>query len=118
MANSVGWNPIVLDTDFASFRALMNTLLGTTTWARGVRVKKLILAVGPGGAATAGTVAIQDVPSSNPLYPPIAVGTQALDVVVAQDGPFTLDELVWIQDFKVTGLTATGTRLWLWVQFR
>ena len=113
MANSLNSLPMILDTDLASWRtAAAIVAAGYTT---GIRVKKLVLAVGSGGASSAGSVTITAPSDSATLYPPIPVAaTVAANSILVTDEPTdALGTLTW-RDFAVTGLTATGTRLFLW----
>jgi hypothetical protein len=117
MANDLKANPIILDTDFISFAALWKTLtteaIAPTAW----RIRRLMLCVGAGGAATAGLVTInQNASGSRLLYMPMVVGTQAANVQIVTDGPYGGDDVLAWADFAVTGLTATGTRLFLWLR--
>ncbi len=107
MANYYG-KPIILDTDITSYRTAASQL-------QGVRVTKLVLAVGPGGASSAGTVTITAPSDSATLYPPmvVAAGVGANSILYADEPPDTKGTLTW-RDFAVTGVTATGTRLFLW----
>ena len=101
-------NPIVLDTDITSYRTAASK-------SNGGKVEKLMLVVGSGGAATAGSVTIK-APTANggfELYPPILVGTQAANTTILNDN-ISRQVLTWA-DFAVTGLTATGTKLYIWL---
>ena len=107
MANYYG-KPIILDTDITSYRTAASQL-------QGVRVTKLVLAVGPGGASSAGTVTITAPSDSATLYPPIPVAASvaANSILVTDEPTDALGTLTW-RDFAVTGLTTTGTRLFLY----
>jgi len=108
MANSFASQPMILDTDTLSYRTTSGERL------QGIRVQKLTLAVGPGGASTAGNVTITAPSDSSTLFPPMAVpGASAANTILFVDNPDSGDYLTW-RDFAVTGLTATGTRLFLW----
>lgn len=108
MANSYNSLPIVLDTDFTSFKS--HQTLQTPGF--GIRVYKLALVVLHGGASSAGVVTITDPNDSTVLYPtmPVSVSTPA-DTIIFTDNIDT--QLQW-RDFSVTGLTATGTKLLVW----
>ena len=115
MANTPTNFPMILDTDLTSWRNLAAVVAaGYTT---GIRVFKLVLAVGPGGASSAGTVTIQAVSDSATLYQPlpVAAAVPANSILNTDEPTEPLGTLTW-RDFKVTGLTATGTRLFLWWQ--
>lgn len=108
MANKLSQKPIIIDTDIASYR----TAAGA---AQGVRVYKLTLTVGSGAASTAGTVSITAPSDSITLYPPLAVPAgQAANTILFNDDPNKADGALTWRDFAVTGLTATGTVLYLW----
>lgn len=111
--NSLNSLPMIIDTDLVSWRNAASVVAaGYTT---GIRVKKLVLSVGTGGASSAGTVTITAPSDSATLYPPIPV-TAAIgaNTILALDEPTdALGTLTW-RDFAVTGVTATGTRLLLW----
>ena len=109
MANVVNQNPLVLDTDFTDLTAVTNYLAGTLP----VRVRRVVLE--SNGTTVAGTVNIQDTArASNDLEPLVvaaaagSAGTKLYDIV------FVVPE-VW-QNFKVTGLTATVTKLYLFLE--
>jgi hypothetical protein len=111
MANSYTTQPMVFDTDITSYRTAANA-------ANGVRVEKLALVVATGGAATAGVVTIT-LPSArggSALYFPILVGTQAANTTILNDNPSGQSILTWT-DFAITGLTASGTKLYIWTTF-
>lgn len=106
MANSLNTMPITVDTDLASFGAAQ------TLQAKpfGLRVWKIALVATT--ATTAGTVTITDPTSNTPLVAPMLVtAAQTADTILYYDNPTQL--LQW-RDFKVTGVTATGTRLFIW----
>lgn len=105
-------NPIVLDTDITSYRT---AAASAGIISNGGKVEKLMLVVGSGGAATAGTVTIKS-PSSKgnfELYPPILVGTQPANTTILNDN-ISRQVMTWA-DFAVTGLTASGTKLYIWL---
>jgi len=107
MANSFA-NPMVLDTDFNSYR----TAAGVS---KGISVFKMMLVVGS-ATASAGTVTIvnpETTPSNQTLYPVTPVGTQAANTVLVNENLTGQAIMNW-PDFKVTGLTATGTKLFIW----
>lgn len=105
MANSFG-NPIILDTDITSYRTAASV-------PQGLRITKLVLAVG-GSASSAGNVTITAPSDSAVLYPPIPVtAATAANTMVFSDTQNDKSVLTW-RDFAVTGLTATGTKLYLW----
>lgn len=106
MANSPNTQPIVMDTDAASWNAIQ-----TLQTARfGLRVWKVELVAA--SSTSAGTVTVTEPNSSIPLLPPIAVAaTSAAGTIIYNDNPTQL--LQW-RDFAVTGLTATATKLFVW----
>jgi hypothetical protein len=117
MANDIKANPMILDTDFTSFAALWKTQTGETNAPTSFRVRRLALCVGAGGAASAGEVTITQNASGNRLlYEPILVGTQAAYTTILTDGPWSADDALAWADFQATGLTATGTRLFVWLR--
>lgn len=113
MSNSLVTQPILIDTDIVSWRnSVAVKALGYTT---GIRVTKLILSVGPGGTSTAGTVTITAPSDSAVLYPPLPVGaTVAANTILFSDEPTDAKGTLTWRDFAVTGVTATGTKLYLW----
>ena len=108
MSNSLLQKPAIIDTDITSFRT-------SSGYLQGIRVTKLVLAVGPGGASTAGTVSITAPSDSAVLYPPLPVASAiAANTILFADEPTNpKGDLTW-RDFAVTGVTATGTKLYLW----
>ena len=112
MANILTQKPIRIDTDITTFRnAAAVTALG---WTQGIRVTKLVLSVAHGSASSAGIVTITD-PNGATLYPtmPVAASIAADSVLVTDEPTNAKGDLTW-RDFAVTGVTATGTVLWLW----
>jgi|SRR6185437_6723751 len=109
MPNSYNTMPIVLTADITSFRAAQTL----QTQAFGLRVYKLALAVGSGGASSAGTVTITAPSDSIALYPPLPVSASAPAKTILFTDNLDDQELQW-RDFAVTGLTATGTALYIW----
>ena len=113
MSNSLVSLPAIIDTDIVSWRN--SAVVSSAGYTSGIRVKKLVLAVGPGGASSAGTVTITAPSDSATLYPPMVVSASvAANSILYSDEPTdALGTLTW-RDFAVTGVTATGTRLLLW----
>jgi hypothetical protein len=111
--NSLNSLPMILDTDITTWRN--NAAIVAAGYKTGIRVLKLVLAVGTGGSSSAGTVTITAPSDSATLYPPLAVAASvAANSVLYEDEPTdTKGTLTW-RDFAVTGVTATGTRLFLW----
>jgi hypothetical protein len=112
VANSFNTLPVIVDTDFASFRA------GQTlqTPGFGVRVTKLALYVASGAASSAGNVTITEPNSGIPLYPPMTVSAATPANTILFTDNLNDQELQW-RDFAVTGLTATGTKLAVWYRY-
>jgi hypothetical protein len=103
---------MILDTDITTWRNA--TAVAAARYYTGIRVKKLSLIVG-GSAASVGTVTIT-APSDNAvLYPPmiVAASTPANTVLFTDDPTDPMGNLTW-RDFAVTGLTATGCKLYIW----
>lgn len=113
MANSLVTKPITISSDITTFTGAAAVLaLGGL---KGIRVTKLVLAVGSGGASSAGTVTFT-APSDNAvLYPTLAVaaGIAANTIIFTDEPTNAKGDLTW-RDFAVTGVTATGTILYLW----
>lgn len=99
---------MVLDTDLVSYRA-------TAPSFTGIRIDKLILAVDATGASSAGVITITSPTDGILLYPPlpVQVGQAAYTILFSDEPTDTKGTLTW-RDFSITGLTATGTRLFLW----
>lgn len=109
MSNSYNTDPIVLTADITSFRAAQTL----QTQAFGLRVYKLALVVGSGGASTAGNVTITAPSDSIALYPPMPVSASTPAKTILFTDNLDNQELTW-RDFAATGLTATGTVLYVW----
>jgi hypothetical protein len=109
MANSLATRPLIIDTDFDSYRTAASAL-------QGVRVLKLALVVGTSAVSVAGTVTITASDGST-LYPPLPVsGGLAATTIIYVDNPTApTSSLTW-KDFAVTGVTATKTVLYLWTE--
>ena len=109
MANTPNNMPATFDTDFTSFRAIQTL----QTPGTGVRAFKVTLVVGSGGASSAGSVQITEPNSSIPLFPPLAVTASIPANSLLFGDNLDNQELTW-RDFGISGLTATGTKLFLW----
>lgn len=106
MANSNNSMPILLDTDTNSW-GKAQTLQATPF---GLRVWKIALFVNT--TSIAGTVNIVDPNDNTVLLAPMVVpAAGAAGTLYFYDNPIQL--LQW-RDFKVTGLTATSTKLMIW----
>ena len=112
MANALTQKPIIIDTDITTYTgaAAVKALGGV----QGVRVQKLALVVGTGGVSSAGTVTITGSDGIT-LYPPmvVAASVPAKSILFTDDPSAPNSSLTW-KDFAVTGVTATGTVLYLW----
>lgn len=108
MANQPNAMPITMDTDANSWFAIQTLRAQTNRF--GLRVWKLSLVAT--AATVAGTINIVD-PNDNTilLAPMVVPAAQAVGTVLFYDNPTQLFQ--W-RDFKVTGLTATNTRLFIW----
>lgn len=113
MANQPLNQPMTLDTDTTSWRNI--TAVKNAGYTTGIRVYKLVLVVGTGGASSAGTVTITAPSDSINLYPPLPVAASvgARSILYSDEPTEPLGTFTW-RDFAVTGLTATGTVLYLY----
>ena len=113
MSNSLSAYPIVIDTDITTFLGAAAVTSTNCTQGCGIRVKKLKLV--NGSAPITGAVTITAPSDGSSLYPPILVpATPVANAVVVDDNPTDVyGDLTW-RDFAVTGVTATGTKLYLW----
>jgi len=110
MANLPNNLPITLDTDIASWRAAQT--LSSNPYATGQRIVKISLVVAA-NTSSAGTVSITDPNSGQVLYPPQVVSASVPVGSVLYTDNLDSQALQW-RDFAVAGLTATGTRLYIW----
>ncbi len=108
MSNVLTSNPMVLDTDITSYQAAQT--LTSQSELLGIRVSKMALIAK--STTVAGNVTVTDPASCNSLLLPMSVSAGSTADTVLFSDEFD-SELVW-EDFKVTGLTATGTELYLW----
>jgi hypothetical protein len=106
MSNTYTTGPMVITTDFSNYR----TSAGVSS---GVRILKLMLVVA-GSTATAGQVTITLPSNSQALYPPINVTTSNVAYSIVLNDNLTGQAILSWQNFAVTGVTATGTVLYLW----
>lgn len=107
MANSLGSMPLTVDTDLASFGA-SQTLQAQPF---GIRVWKMALIVAA-STSSPGTVTVTEPNSGIVLLGPMVVpAASPIGTTLYYDNP---TQLLQMRDFAVTGLTATGTRLFLW----
>ena len=111
MANDFSAIPMIFDTDFSSFQTASGL-------KHNVRVRRFALCVASGATSSTGAVQIAQAAAGNrALYEPIPVTNGvAARTILLTDGPWSWDDaLVW-PDFAVTGLTATGTILYVWLR--
>jgi hypothetical protein len=105
--------PMVIDTDITTWRN--SAAIVAAGYTTGIRVKKLVLAVGPGGASSAGIITITAPSDSSILYAPLPVAASiAANTILYSDEPTDAQGTLTWRDFAVTGVTATGTRLLLY----
>jgi len=105
MANIFSSNPFICDTDFTSYR--------TATGASfGIKPSKVVLSVGA-ATSVAGVVTVTRPADSAVIYPPLLVGASPANTELYVDDPSSKAALNW-NDFAVTGLTATGTKMYVW----
>jgi hypothetical protein len=110
MANDYNSEPIVIDTDQTVGWRESQTL-SSNTYATGLRITKIMLIAA--SSTSTGVVSIADPIDSTILYPPIIVAASAAaDTVILNDNLDT-QSLQW-RDFKITGLTATATKILIW----
>lgn len=107
MSNILNVVPTAIDTDLASYQAAQT--LTAQSEQLGLKVKQIALVAN--GATSAGTVTVTDPISGANLLPPMVVAAALASgtLIFFQSYPGAN----W-QDFKVTGVTATGTRLCIW----
>jgi hypothetical protein len=110
VANVINQNPIKLDTDFASFAGIAGILPGTQP----LRVHKIALVAT--GTTVAGTVTLQDKFSSANLIAPVPVAASLTANASIYTEHFDAPLLQFGSDIKATGLTATNTTLYLWLE--
>lgn len=112
MANALNSLPMVIDTDITTWRN--DAVIVAAGYKTGIRVKKLVLAVGA-APSSAGTVTITAPSDGATLYAPlpVAASVAARSLLNTDEPTDALGTLTW-RDFAVTGLTATGTVLYLW----
>ena len=115
MPNVLTQNPLIIDTDITTFRNASAVTSTNCTQGQGIRVTKLVLAVAHGGVSSAGTVTITSPSDSSVLYPTLLVtASQPADNELCVDSePAVTGGVCW-RDFAVTGVTATGTKLYIW----
>ena len=111
MANKLVNQPMVIDTDIASW--YNSATVAAAGYNTGIRVTKLVLAVDATGTSSPGVVTITAPADSSILYPPIPVAASTAAYSILETDEPTDGTLVW-RDFAVTGVTATGTRLFLY----
>jgi hypothetical protein len=111
MANSYNSLPILVDTDISTgWRA--NQTLSSNTYATGLRIVKIALVVSS-ATSSSGTVTITDPNDNTKLYPPLQVAAGVAQNAILYTDNLDSQSLQW-RDFNVTGVTATGTRLFIW----
>src|SRR5437660_1373773 len=116
MANALNANPIIIDTDFVSWRATQTLNTGSLpgyTFKRqpGIHVTKLMLE--SNGTTVAGVVTITDPLDSTILWTSNVIVTAGAAGTVLDEDDFQGHFPGW-RDFSVTGVTATVTKLFIW----
>jgi hypothetical protein len=113
MSNALTQKPIIISSDITTWRNAAAVV--AAGYKTGIRVTKLVLAVASGGASSVGTVTITAPSDSAVLYPtiPVAASIAANSILVTDEPTNAKGDLTW-RDFAVTGVTATGTVLYLW----
>ena len=113
MANSLVAQPIIITADITTWRNAATVV--SAGYKTGIRVLKLVLAVGSGGASSAGNVTFTAPSDSATIYPTLAVPAgQAANTILFTDEPTSPSSTLTWRDFAVTGLTATGTTLYIY----
>lgn len=107
MSNLPNAQPASFDTDIASYRAAQTL----QTPGTGVRVNKIRLVAA--GTTSVGSVSITDPRDNTVLYPPIPVSAGVTAGTIIWSDFVDNQTLTW-RDFKIVGLTASDTRLFLW----
>jgi hypothetical protein len=122
MANNYNSNPLLLDTDFVSWRALQTLNVGNlpsnaqqnsgaVVRQPGIRPTKILLE--SNGTTVAGTVSITDPIDSRILWFTNVIVTAGAAGTPIDEDDFAEHFPTW-KDFSVTGLTATVTKLYIW----
>jgi hypothetical protein len=107
MANQLSSVPIVLDTDLPSFMAVQ-TLRPGQKW--NMNISKMALEAN--GATSSGSVTVTDPVSGRFILAPMLIPAgDASEFIVFLDD---ISSPIPATDICVTGLTATGTKLYLW----
>ena len=110
MANSLNSLPVLVDTDLASWRE--SQTLSLNTYATGLRIVKIELVVAA-ATSSAGTVTIADPIDGTVLYGPMSVDAAVPVGTILFTDNLDTQALMW-RNFNVAGVTATGTRLYIW----
>ena len=123
MANSYNSMPIILDTDTASGWVGLQTLnvgnlpsnaqqlSGAVARMPGVRPFRLQIL--SNGVTVAGVISVTDPKDSTILWQAAIAATAGATGTIIIDEAFDNTRLTW-RDFKVTGLTATVTKMQIW----
>jgi hypothetical protein len=107
MANTLGNMPLTVDTDITSFGAAQT--LQSLPFA--IRPYKIALVVAS-ATSSAGTVTVTlPIGGASLLAPMVVPAGSAVGTILFADN---IDNTIYWQDFAVTGVTATGTRLFVW----
>lgn len=119
MSNSYNSLPIIIDTDFVSWRnsQTLNTgnlpatiqNPGPIKRQGGLKITKVVLMTN--GTTAAGTVNVTDPIDSTILFTGIVTLSAPAGVITTQDWQKNMP--LW-RDFSVTGCTATNTKLLIW----
>jgi hypothetical protein len=102
--------PLLLTTDFTSWRSQQTLVAQTSNALAGIRPFKIVVA--SNGTTVAGTISITAPSDGALLYPVLLIPAgQATGSILYTDEIEC--PLNW-RDFSVTGLTATDTVLYIW----
>ena len=112
MANALTQQPLYLDTDQTVAYKSEPTVLAVNPHPLGFFVENIVVSVPGGGAATPGTIIVTDGDASG------AIDLLKVDIGSTTVLPFSIaytTPLQW-RNFKITGLTATGTSIQIWTR--
>jgi hypothetical protein len=112
MANALTQQPLFLDTDQSVAYKSEPAVLAQNPKPLGVFVENIVISVPGGTAPTPGSIVVTDGDASG------SINLLVLDISATTALPFSIaytTPLQW-RNFKITGLTATGTSIQIWTR--
>lgn len=116
MANSLNSNPIIVDTDFTSWRATQTLNTGSVpgySFKRQPGIRPYRITLLSNGVTSAALVTVTDPNDSTVLWQAEVAATAGATGTILLDEDWDVQLPAW-RDFSVTGVTAAVAKLQIW----